>query len=50
MQAPLEAGKDRELDSLLETPEATQPADLFWTSDLLNGKIKHLCCLAPLSL
>ena len=40
----LAAGKGKEMNPFLKSPEGTNSANLFWTLDLQNCKIKHLYC------
>lgn len=50
MLAALGAEKGKEIDSPLEPPLGTSPADPFQTSDVQNCKRLNLCCFKPLSL
>lgn len=53
-RCPLEAGKDKEMESSLEKEHSHEsalifsPWDLFWTYDPQNWKIISLCCFKPL--
>lgn len=51
---PLEARKGKDMDFPPESPEGTQQLILalkarFWTFDLQNWKLIHLCSFKPLS-